>query len=836
MADDSNSILSILENSRGYDMALLTTFNFEIDFFEKAILGRLIKNDIRKVSVYIDSKELAKAVSESSSVLLGQRYVVNPVEMHGSFHPKIILLLGERKARLIVGSGNLKMSGYYINNEVFGCLDYSADRPDYRGIIYNAIRYFEEFDKCTPGLDADLLKEIRKYPYYRPSSDNERVHFIGNGSSSILQQVSQIITGNVEEIRIAVPYYDNGLMGLNTIRETWPSASCQLFLQHKWSTYQNLSGEELVENVFEFIGSKENNNGHFYHGKILFFRTVDSEYLLYGSSNCTQSALTKAKEEGGNYECDILLKGNKSEFESFYSQFIKTDKRPEGHPMVHTSSAETNFYFRYGILKKRMTLHLGFVRSFKRALFSYRDIVIPWRRSNGEIVLEIDADQVPGGIFDLDIEYDDQKEVVKCWCIDHSAIDLFRIRDLKTDELTDDGDFGEGDKFRDDYEKLLRAMGSCNQDWIEIRQSIVPYMAAKEEEEGADRSGQDGLEEDFIVNVNLSDEDFSAYRQFCTMERLRNKATEKYLHSLPLFFCLRAGSGSTDSEGKEQELERKKTEKITQDKRFVRFVKRIVRNLTDPMNVEAATRDHYTGIVAVLFSIFDDPKNEGIFDAEYMIKTRCELILALLKKLDPDRDASRLWISKIIGIILNNHFVSETFDSTDKKDACEQSNRRVLRTLEDKYRIRNCYEDFFVLEDQFDNNEYEEKRRQAIAYLEQLYGYQDIRKIEEDLRKRFGDLCGIVIEKDVAIVDIVSEITDIFLKPDSKVVRELRRYSANVQKLSSIVITIRNPKKMSGSSIIKAEHKINLTYFQWSHSILRANGQTQNYPTTYFHL
>ena len=133
-------------------------------------------------------------------------------------------------------------------------------------------------------------------------------------------------------------------------------------------------------------------------------------------------------------------------------------------------------------------------------------------------------------------------------------------------------------------------------------------------------------------------------------------------------------------------------------------------------------------------------------------------------------------------------------------------------------------------------NEYVEKRRQAIAYLEQLYGYQDIRKIEEDLRKRFGDLCGIVIEKDVAIVDIVSEITDIFLKPDSKVVRELRRYSANVQKLSSIVITIRNPKKMSGSSIIKAEHKINLTYFQWSHSILRANGQTQNYPTTYFHL
>ena len=149
-----------------------------------------------------------------------------------------------------------------------------------------------------------------------------------------------------------------------------------------------------MENVFEFIGSKENNNGHFYHGKILFFRTVDSEYLLYGSSNCTQSALTKAKEEGGNYECDILIKGNKGEYESFFSQFIKTDKRPEGHPMVHTSSAETNFYFRYGTIEKVMTLHIGFSRSFRRVLFLFRDSVIPWHRSNEEIILEIERNSV----------------------------------------------------------------------------------------------------------------------------------------------------------------------------------------------------------------------------------------------------------------------------------------------------------------------------------------------------------------------------------------------------------------------------------------------------------
>ena len=40
-------ILNILEKSVGYETALLTTFNYEIVFFEKAVLSRLIRNDRR---------------------------------------------------------------------------------------------------------------------------------------------------------------------------------------------------------------------------------------------------------------------------------------------------------------------------------------------------------------------------------------------------------------------------------------------------------------------------------------------------------------------------------------------------------------------------------------------------------------------------------------------------------------------------------------------------------------------------------------------------------------------------------------------------------------------
>ena len=830
MADEAKSILSILESSRGYDVALLTTFNFEIDFFEKAVLNRLLKNEIRKVSVYVDSKELAKAVSKAASVNIGVRYVVNPVEMQASFHPKIILLLGEKKARLIVGSGNMKTSGYYINNEVFGCIDYDSEQTELRGIISDAIRYFEECDKYTPRLDKDLLSEVHRFPYYRRAAENDRVHFLGNGTSSILEQVKHLITGNVEEIKIAVPYYDNGLTGLQTIRETWPLAECRLFLQHRWSTYQNTSVAAWTERVFECIGSKEDNNSHFYHGKVFLFRTEDSDYLLYGSSNCTQSAFTKSKEEGGNCECDILIKGNRGEYESFYSQFIITDKQPEGHPMVHENNDETNFYFRYGVFEKKMILHIGFVGSFKRGVFSYRGSVLPWKKTDGEILIEIEGDQFPGGTFDLEAEYDDKKEVIKCWYIDRSALGLFRIPDQKVEELTDSEDFGEGDKFRDDYEKLLRAMGSCSQDWYEIKQSIVPYLAAKEEEEGAERAGQEDSEEDYIVTVSLSDEDYSAYRQFCTMERIRNKVTEKYLHSLPLFFREKdEGNGKTGNEEKEEGSNRK-SHKITQVKRFKRFVRRIVRNISDPSNVEDASREHYIGIVAALFSVFDDDKNEGLFDDDYLIRTRCDLILAVLTKFDSDTDANRLWISRILDVLLHNHSVSETFENADKKSTCEQCNRRVLLALEKKYHIRNSYAGYFILSREYTN---EENRRKAITYFEQLYGYRDIHEIESDLRKHYGSLCGIKLEQGVARVDILSENPENFLKPDPRLIRDLKRYSANVQKLSTIIIIVKNPKKKSGSSIIKVEHRITLSYNQWKSSILRANGQVQNKPSAY---
>ena len=125
------SILDELSKCSGYDIALMTTFNFELGFFERALLNRLYSKDVRKISLFVDAKELTTALQEfdilHNGSNIGCKYMVNPVQMNGSFHPKVILLLGEKKARLFVGSANIKTSGYATNNEIFNFIDYFHD-------------------------------------------------------------------------------------------------------------------------------------------------------------------------------------------------------------------------------------------------------------------------------------------------------------------------------------------------------------------------------------------------------------------------------------------------------------------------------------------------------------------------------------------------------------------------------------------------------------------------------------------------------------------------------------------------------------------------------------
>ena len=179
--------------SKGYSIALFTTFNFEIEFFERAILGRLYENGIRKVSLFVDADEFEKSLKSidaaRTNIGLGKKYIVSPVSIHGAFHPKIVLLLGERKARLIVASANITTNGYERHNEVFNVIDYTEKDKVYQDIIVAAINSFIAMNKISYFLDGDLIKEITDFVYYRKCQINGERYLLTSCEDTILEQV-----------------------------------------------------------------------------------------------------------------------------------------------------------------------------------------------------------------------------------------------------------------------------------------------------------------------------------------------------------------------------------------------------------------------------------------------------------------------------------------------------------------------------------------------------------------------------------------------------------------------------------------------------------------------
>ena len=156
---DNFKALEEIEKSTGYEIALITTFNIDVEFFERYIISKLYSNGIRKIALIVDARELNKGITEirKPSVLLGKKYSVNPVSITGAYHPKMILLLAQDKAKLIIASANCTYSGYITNNEIFNAFEVNSNDLHFLPLIQAAARFLLKSYEMSYGLDDEWI-------------------------------------------------------------------------------------------------------------------------------------------------------------------------------------------------------------------------------------------------------------------------------------------------------------------------------------------------------------------------------------------------------------------------------------------------------------------------------------------------------------------------------------------------------------------------------------------------------------------------------------------------------------------------------------------------------
>ena len=130
----------------GFHSAFMTTYAFGSLAFEDIPFPKLRGAGCRNITVLADRGMLNQTFSEFGPPrFAGTSYHLIKADAPGAFHPKITMLIGETKGRLIVGSANLTALGLGGNKEQIASISYSPEAQENAKFFKSALGYFRRY-------------------------------------------------------------------------------------------------------------------------------------------------------------------------------------------------------------------------------------------------------------------------------------------------------------------------------------------------------------------------------------------------------------------------------------------------------------------------------------------------------------------------------------------------------------------------------------------------------------------------------------------------------------------------------------------------------------------
>ncbi len=306
----------------GYKVFLATSYTSDLVFFERMLLRPLLNHQCTYIGLYLDHHQLTDQHSHWDSVMeLGQSYVVKGIPLNSAFHPKIYLMLGEDKAKLILGSGNLTPAGFITNIEVFNSFTYvrKEEGGENLHLIQSASAMFQDIHHRFPSKAMkSIMDKMEEFSYLKMEAKKGDRILLHNVQRSIYQQIQEQLQSPIQQIDILVPYFDQQLSVIKQFQRDYQLKDIRILLQDGSSNFpfegkvsDNIPCKEVI---YKNHGNKR------YHGKIFCIHTQDKEYMLYGSANCSRQALLESMDGGGNLEACILEEMPEGNIQGFFME------------------------------------------------------------------------------------------------------------------------------------------------------------------------------------------------------------------------------------------------------------------------------------------------------------------------------------------------------------------------------------------------------------------------------------------------------------------------------------------------------------------------------------
>ena len=311
------------KGTKVYHSAILTTFSFDPVFFERYYMPQLRRRGIRNVILLVDAGRYdAVMQSEESFAFTKKDYAIVRVEPEfgGVFHPKISYFVGKNKVMAIVGSGNLTYSGIAYNDELWGAFCIEEERSPQatllrdiweflRNIITNA--NIGETVRCQLDWIKAFSDTIQKYESIDQASTNHEYWFLYNEhKQNIFEKLSSLITGDVKELCIISPFYDQNANLVKELKGQFKPIKTLCAIQPEGGLLPHEADFDKSVKFYKWCDVKgygpDSEESKRMHAKAIQFKTSTGTFLLIGSSNATAAAFGLS-QECVNTEAGVLV-------------------------------------------------------------------------------------------------------------------------------------------------------------------------------------------------------------------------------------------------------------------------------------------------------------------------------------------------------------------------------------------------------------------------------------------------------------------------------------------------------------------------------------------------
>jgi hypothetical protein len=287
----------------GFRASVIATYNCYFPFYEEVVLRRMVAAGCTHNVLMVDAARCAEAFAsdELRPRRAGRDYTLIPVKVGGAFHPKILLRFGKAKGALFVGSHNLTLSGFGLNDELTNL--FRAEGASLRSAAAPLREAFEYLERFVPSALADVVEAYEGLKVGVPwltgpvgVSGNDRRILTSSAAADLWSQVLPMVPKNASTAFVCAPFFDPKLAFLRRlIADVRPRelvvgidpASAQITPREAAA----LSGVRFV-NVAGIpeIPHRREGLAHYLHAKLIWFRGASEELLVTGSANPSVAA------------------------------------------------------------------------------------------------------------------------------------------------------------------------------------------------------------------------------------------------------------------------------------------------------------------------------------------------------------------------------------------------------------------------------------------------------------------------------------------------------------------------------------------------------------------